>query len=207
MYFSIGDRGNRDENPQNIERDCGKIYRIHPNGDIPLDNPFVQETTAKQAIFSYGHRNPQGMVTNPWTGKIWTHEHGPKGGDEINIIKKGRNYGWPVISYGVNYSGTKFTDITEKEGMEQPLHYWTPSIAPSGMEFISSDLYGDWKGNLLLGSLKFQYLNMCYMKDEKVIKEERLLDGIGRVRSVNQGPDGYIYAGVENLGIVKLLRK
>jgi glucose/arabinose dehydrogenase len=207
LYFSIGDRGNRDVNPQDITRDCGKIYRIKPNGEIPNDNPFVNDKNAKAAIYSYGHRNPQGMTKHPQTGAIWTHEHGPKGGDEINIIQKGKNYGWPIISYGVNYSGTKFTDITQKEGMEQPLHYWTPSIAPSGMVFINSDKYGDWKGNLLVGSLKFQYLDLCYMSNGKLVKEERLLDGIGRVRSAGQGPDGYIYVGVENLGIVKLIRE
>jgi glucose/arabinose dehydrogenase len=207
LFFSIGDRGNRDENPQDITRDCGKIYRINYDGTIPKDNPFLEQSNAKKAIYSYGHRNPQGMSIHPKTGEIWTHEHGPKGGDEINIIKAGKNYGWPVISYGVNYSGTKFTEITEKEGMEQPLHYWDPSIAPSGMAFIDSDKYGDWNGNLLVGSLKFQYLDMCTLKDGKIIKEEKLLDGIGRVRSVEQGPDGYIYVGVENLGIVKLLRK
>ena len=207
LFFSIGDRGNRDENPQDITRDCGKIYRINDDGSIPKDNPFYKHDNAKKAIYSFGHRNPQGMTIHPKTGEIWTHEHGPKGGDEINIIKKGKNYGWPVISYGVNYSGTKFTDITEKEGMEQPLHYWDPSIAPSGMAFINSNKYGDWNGNLLVGSLKFQYLDLCTLKDDKVIKEERLLDGIGRVRSIEQGPDGYIYVGVENLGIVKLLRK
>jgi glucose/arabinose dehydrogenase len=207
LYFSVGDRGNRDVNPQDITRDCGKIYRIHRNGDIPRDNPFVDFVNAKQAIYSYGHRNPQGMTIHPETGELWTHEHGPKGGDEINIIQKGKNYGWPVISYGVNYSGTKFTEITEKDGMEQPLHYWTPSIAPSGMAFISSNKYGDWKGHLLVGSLKFQYLDLCFMENGKITKQERLLDGIGRVRSVRQGPDGYIYVGVENLGIVRLLRK
>lgn len=207
LYFSIGDRGNRDENPQDITRDCGKIYRINPDGSIPDDNPFVNVANAKKAIYSYGHRNPQGMTKNYETGKIWTHEHGPKGGDEINIISKGKNYGWPIISYGINYSGTKFTDLTAKDGMEQPLHYWDPSIAPSGMSFINSKNYGDWEGNLLVGSLKFQYLDMCTMKNGKVIKEERLLDGLGRVRSVEQGPDGFIYVGVENVGIVKLIRK
>jgi len=207
LYFSIGDRGNRDVNPQDITRDCGKIYRIHPNGDIPKDNPFVGIKNAKAAIYSYGHRNPQGMIIHPTTGDLWTHEHGPKGGDEINIIRKGKNYGWPVISYGVNYSGTKFTDITKKDGMEQPLHHWTPSIAPSGMAFIDSNKYGDWKEHLLVGSLKFQYLDLCSIENGKITKQERLLDGIGRVRSVRQGPDGYIYVGVENLGIVRLLRK
>merc|ERR1711974_404703 len=204
VYFTIGERGNRDENPQDITRDGGKVYRLHDDGRIPDDNPFVNETNAKKAIYSYGHRNPQGMVIHPETREIWTHEHGPRGGDEINIIKAGKNYGWPVISYGINYSGTSFTDLTEKEGMEQPLHYWNPSIAPSGMAFISSDKYKGWEGNLLVGSLKFQYLDICYIKDGKVVKEERLLDGLGRVRSVNQGPDGYIYVGIENLGIVKL---
>ena len=207
LYFSIGERGDRDVNPQDITRDCGKIYRIKDDGTIPTDNPFYDVENAKKAIYSYGHRNPQGMILHPKSGEIWTHEHGPKGGDEINIIKKGKNYGWPVISYGVNYSGTKFTDLTEKEGMEQPLHFWDPSIAPSGMAFIDSDKYGDWNGNLLVGSLKFQYLDMCTLKDNKVIKEERLLDGIGRVRYIEQGPDGYIYVGVENLGIVKLIKK
>ncbi|MEY8848401.1 PQQ-dependent sugar dehydrogenase [Psychroserpens sp. XS_ASV72] len=207
LYFSIGERGERDVNPQDITKDGGKIYRLNDDGSIPKDNPFVNEPNAKKAIYSYGHRNPQGMTIHPITREIWTHEHGPRGGDEINIIKAGKNYGWPVISYGVNYSGTKFTDLTEKEGMEQPLHYWVPSIAPSGMAFISSDIYGDWKGNLLVGSLKFQYLDLCYIKNGKVTKEERLLDGLGRVRSVEQGPDGYIYVGVENLGIVKLIRK
>ncbi|WP_439153371.1 PQQ-dependent sugar dehydrogenase [Winogradskyella sp.] len=207
LYFSIGDRGNRDVNPQDITRDCGKVYRLNDDGTIPEDNPFVDVQNAKRAIYSYGHRNPQGMTLHPETNEIWTHEHGPKGGDEINIIEKGKNYGWPVISYGINYSGTKFTEITKKEGMEQPLHYWNPSIAPSGMAFISSDKYGDWKGNLLVGSLKFQYLDMFTMEGKKVMKEERLLEGLGRVRSVEQGPDGYIYVGIENLGIVKLIRK
>jgi len=207
LYFSIGDRGNRDINPQNIERDCGKIYRLHDDGRIPVDNPFVKDRNAKKAIFSYGHRNPQGMAKHPETGQIWTHEHGPRGGDEINIVESGKNYGWPVISYGINYSGTKFTDITKKDGMEQPIHYWDPSIAPSGMDFITSDIYPQWKGNLLVGSLKFQYLNRCELKGNKVVKEEKLLDGLGRVRAVKQGPDGYIYVGVENVGIVKIIPK
>ena len=207
LYFTIGDRGDRDLNPQDITRDCGKVYRINADGSIPKDNPFINQADAKKAIYSYGHRNPQGMVKHPKTGEIWTHEHGPKGGDEINIIKHGKNYGWPVISYGVNYSGTKFTEITKKKGMEQPIHYWTPSIAPSGMAFIDSDKYGDWDGNLLVGSLKFQYLDLCTVKNNKIVKEERLLDGLGRVRCVEQGPDGYIYVGIENLGIIKLIRK
>jgi glucose/arabinose dehydrogenase len=207
LFFTIGERGDRDVNPQDLTRDCGKVYRLNADGSIPKDNPFVNIPNAKKAIYSYGNRNPQGMTLHPKTAEIWAHEHGPKGGDEINIIKAGKNYGWPVISYGVNYSGTSFTALTEKEGMQQPLHYWDPSIAPSGMAFIDSDKYGDWDGNLLVGSLKFQYLDMCTLKDNKVVKEERLLDGLGRVRCVEQGPDGYIYVGIENLGIVKLIKK
>ena len=206
LYFSIGERGNRDENPQDLTRDGGKIYRLNDDGSIPNDNPFINSKGAKKAIWSYGHRNPQGMELHPDTKEIWSHEHGPKGGDEINIIRKGKNYGWPVITYGKNYSGTSITDETKKEGMEDGLHYWDPSIAPSGMSFISSNKYGNWKGSLLVGSLKFSYLDLCTIKNGKVVKEERLLDGIGRVRSINQGPDGFIYVGVENLGIVKLIR-
>jgi glucose/arabinose dehydrogenase len=207
LYFSIGDRGNRDVNPQNIERDCGKIYRLYDDGRIPVDNPFVKDRNAKKAIYSYGHRNPQGMAKHPETGEIWTHEHGPRGGDEINIIASGKNYGWPIISYGINYSGTKFTDITESDGMEQPIHYWDPSIAPSGMIFITGDVYPEWKGNLLVGVLKFQYLNRCVIENNKVVEEEKLIEDLGRVRSVKQGPDGYIYVGVENVGIVKIIPK
>jgi len=207
LYFSIGDRGNRDVNPQDLTKDGGKIYRLNDDGTIPKDNPYVGEANAKKAVYSYGHRNPQGMVKHPITGDIWTHEHGPKGGDEINIIKAGKNYGWPKVSYGINYNGTKLTDHVALEGMEQPLHYWTPSIAPSGMAFVTSDVYPKLKGNLLVGSLKFQYLNHCIIRDNKVVDEERLLDKIGRVRSIRQGPDGYIYVGIENKGIVKIIQK
>lgn len=204
LYFSIGDRGSRDENPQDVTRDGGKIYRIHDDGSIPKDNPFVNQKGAKTAIFSYGHRNPQGMVKHPNTGEIWVHEHGPRGGDELNIVKKGKNYGWPIITYGINYSGTKITDETSKPGMEQPVYYWVPSIAPSGLEIISSDKYPDWKGSVLAGSLAFQYLERLVLKDGKVAYREKLLDGMGRVRSVNQGPDGYIYVGIEGKGIYRL---
>jgi glucose/arabinose dehydrogenase len=207
LYFSIGDRGNRDQNPQDITRDCGKIYRLNDDGSIPEDNPFINESNAKTAIFSYGHRNPQGMTRHPETGKIWTHEHGPQGGDEINIIQSGKNYGWPIISYGINYSGTRFTEITAKPGMEQPLFYWVPSIAPSGMTFVSSDKYPEWQGSLLVGSLKFQYLERLVLKNDKVVKREKILEGMGRVRNVKQGPDGYIYVGIEGVGIVKIIPK
>ncbi|WP_378185015.1 PQQ-dependent sugar dehydrogenase [Aquimarina sp. W85] len=207
VYFSIGDRGNRDQNPQDITRDGGKIYRLHDDGQIPKDNPFVDKNGAKKAIFSYGHRNPQGMALHPKTKTIWVHEHGPRGGDEINEIKKGSNYGWPVITYGINYSGTTITDQTEKEGMEQPLYYWIPSIAPSGMDFITSDVYPDWKNALLVGSLKFQYLELLILDTNKVVKRQKLVTDIGRVRNVRQGPDGYVYVAVESKGIYKIIPK
>lgn len=207
LYFSIGDRGDHDLNPQDLSRDGGKIYRLHDDGQIPVDNPFFNTSDAKKAVYSYGHRNPQGMIKHPETGAIWTHEHGPKGGDEINIIKKGKNYGWPIITYGINYSGTPITDVTEMEGMEQPLYYWVPSIAPSGMAFVTSSVYPQWKGSLLVGSLSFQYLERLEIKDNKVVSREKLLVDIGRVRNVVQGPDGYIYVAIEGTGIVKLVPK
>ncbi|WP_298500027.1 PQQ-dependent sugar dehydrogenase [uncultured Algibacter sp.] len=207
LYFSIGDRGQRDENPQDITLDGGKIYRIHDDGRIPEDNPFANTQNAKTAIYSYGHRNPQGLTLHPQTGEIWEHEHGPKGGDEINIINKGKNYGWPVISYGVNYSGTTFTDITEKKGMEQPVFYWVPSIAPCGMTFVTSDKYPEWKGNLLVGSLKFKYLERLVLKNNKVIKREKLFVNNNDVRNVRQAPDGYLYFSMEGKGIVKIVPK
>ncbi len=205
LYFSVGDRGNRDVNPQDINRDGGKIYRINDDGSIPTDNPFYNIDGAKKAVFSYGHRNPQGIAIHPITGKIWIHEHGPQGGDEINIINAGKNYGWPKITYGINYNDSKITDNTSLPGMAQPLHYWVPSIAPSGMDFITSEIYPSWKGNLLVGSLKFKYLNRVVIENNKVIKEEKLLEGLGRVRTVRQAPDGYIYVAIEQLGIVRIV--
>ncbi|MEY8253203.1 MAG: PQQ-dependent sugar dehydrogenase, partial [Colwellia sp.] len=164
LYFSIGDRGQRDRNPQDITRDAGKVYRLHDDGRIPDDNPFVNDDQAKKAIYSYGHRNPQGMVKHPITGDIWTHEHGPRGGDEVNLIGRGKNYGWPKISYGINYSGTEITGLTKKKGMEQPLWYWDPSIAPSGMVFVTSEKYPQWQGNILVGSLKFGQIVMLTLE-------------------------------------------
>ena len=208
LFLSIGERGARDENPQDISRDGGKIYRFHADGSIPEDNPFFSTQNAKNAIYSYGHRNPQGLVKHPTTGEIWDHEHGPKGGDEINVIQPGKNYGWPLVTFGVNYSGTTITEKTEMEGMEQPIHYWLPSIAPSGMTFVTTDTYGkSWNGSLLVGSLKFQYLERLEMDGHKVTKREKLAADIGRVRDVKEGPDGFIYLAVEGKGIYKLVPK
>lgn len=205
LYFSIGDRGQRDINPQDITRDGGKIYRIHDDGRIPVDNPFVNNTNAKKAIYSYGHRNPQGMAKHPKTADIWSHEHGPRGGDEVNLIAKGKNYGWPIISYGINYSGSKFTELTEKQGMEQPLWYWDPSIAPSGMTFVTSEKYPNWKGNMLVGSLKFGQVIMLTLDDKAVVKEEVIKSNLTRVRNIKQGPDGFIYIAVDGEGVYRLL--
>lgn len=205
LFFTIGERGNRDENPQDITRDGGKVYRLHDDGQVPTDNPFVNSTGAKKAIYSYGHRNPQGMIVHPETGEVWVHEHGPRGGDEINVVKKGANYGWPVISYGINYNGTVFTEETSKPGMEQPLYYWVPSIAPSGFDVVTSDRYPQWQGDLLVGSLSFAYLEKLTLQGDEVTKREKIIDGMGRVRNVVMGPDGYIYAGIEGTGIVRIV--
>ena len=205
LFFSIGDRGNRDVNPQDITRDGGKIYRLNLDGSIPKDNPFVDTNNAKKAIYSYGHRNPQGMVMNPKTGEVWEHEHGPQGGDEINIIKNGVNFGWPTITYGINYSGTQITDKTAMPDMAQPFYYWVPSIAPSGMAFSSSGVYKDWEGDLFVGSLKFEYLERLVIKQNKVIQREKVLDKIGRVREVVESPEGYLYLGVEGKGVLKIV--
>lgn len=205
LYFSVGERGDHFVNPQDIKRDGGKIYRLNDDGSIPKDNPFVGQAGAKEAIYSYGHRNPQGMVKNPVTQEIWAHEHGPQGGDEINIIKKGANYGWPVVTYGIDYDGTTISTEKEKPGIEKPIFYWLPSIAPSGMTFVTSDRYPDWKGHLLVGSLKFQYLELLKLKESKVIERQKIATDIGRLRNVAQGPDGYIYIAVEGKGIIKII--
>ncbi|MDZ4149121.1 MAG: PQQ-dependent sugar dehydrogenase [Flavobacteriaceae bacterium] len=207
LYFSIGERGNLQQNPQDITRDGGKIYRLFDDGRIPQDNPFVGVTNAKTAIYSFGHRNPQGMLKHDKTGQIWVHEHGPMGGDEINIVQKGKNYGWPVVTYGIDYDGTTISDKTSAPGIVEPIHYWLPSIAPSGMTFVTSAVYPEWKGNLLVGSLKFQYLERLTLEGEKVTGRENLAVGIGRLRNVRQAPDGFLYVGVEGKGIFKVVPK
>lgn len=206
LYFSVGDRGNRDQFPQSLDNHCGKIHRIYDDGRIPADNPFVNIKGAMPSIYSYGHRNPQGVCMHPETGRIWTDEHGPKGGDEINLIEPAKNYGWPVISFGINYNGTTFTNDTAKVGMEQPVLYWVPSIAPCGMTFVKGERYPGWKNNILTGSLRFEYLHRCVLENDKVIHQEKLLQGIGRVRNVEMSPDGYIYVAIENPGkILKIV--
>lgn len=205
LFFSIGDRGNRNVNPQDITIDGGKIYRIKDDGTIPKDNPFYNDGNAKKAIYSYGHRNPQGMFKHPESGKIWTNEHGPRGGDEINIIEKGKNYGWPKITYGINYSGTTITKNKSLPNMEQPLYYWIPSIAPSSFEYISSEIYPDWKGSLLAGALVFKYVERIVLEDDIVVSRSKIAENLGRPRDIKQGPDGYIYVSIENKGVYKIM--
>ncbi|WP_018480091.1 PQQ-dependent sugar dehydrogenase [Pontibacter roseus] len=202
LYLTVGDRGQHHENAQTIERAPGKVHRIKDDGAIPADNPFVHEKNAIATIYTIGNRNIQGMTIHPKTGALWTNEHGPRGGDEVNIAEKGKNYGWPVISYGINYNGTVLTELTKKEGMEQPLWYWVPSIGPSGMAFVTGDRYKGWEGDLLVGSLRFQFLSKLKMHGDKIVSEEKLLKNIGRVRDVRMAPDGYIYVAVESPGTI-----
>ncbi len=198
LYITMGDRGDK-ERAQQLEQHIGKVVRLHDDGRVPADNPFVGKGTALPEIYSLGHRNVQGAAMHPVSGKIWTHEHGPQGGDEINILAPATNYGWPVITYGVNYFiGTKIGEGTHKTGMAQPLYKWVPSIAPSGMTFYTGDAYPGWKNSLFIGSLKFQMLVRLTLDGDKFAKEERLLQGIGRVRDVRQGPDGLLYLLADN---------
>lgn len=201
IFFSIGDRGNA-SNAQGLTNHCGKIHRIYDDGRIPKDNPFVSNKSAMPTIWSYGHRNPQGLAFNPATGDLWANEHGPRGGDELNIVVKEKNYGWPDITFGINYNGTIITEDTIKPGMELPVHYWIPSIAPCGMTFTNQQVYPNWGNSVLSGSLRFRYLERCELKDDKVVKRETLLKDIGRVRNVVTGPDGMIYVAIENPGYI-----
>ena len=215
VYFTVGDRAGRDIYPQDLTKDGGKLYRLYLDGSIPQDNPFYNMKNAKKAIWSYGHRNPQGIIFGNEPGDIIVHEHGPRGGDEINIIRERdsireeplltRNYGWPIVSNGINYNGTSFTDLTSLEGTETPSYFWTPSIAPSGMAMLTSDIYDEWKGNLFIGSLRFRYLERIELIGNYVYKREKLLDRVGRVREVVQGPDGFLYVGIEKKGVFKII--
>jgi glucose/arabinose dehydrogenase len=199
LFLTLGERFNGMQQAQLLDNHLGKIIRITKDGKAPVDNPFVSTAGALPEIYSYGHRNPQGMVFDP-AGKLWVHEHGPQGGDELNLIEAGKNYGWPVITYGENYGGGKIGDgITAKEGMEQPLVVWTPSMAPSGMTQLTSSAYGNlWKGSFFIGSLKFRYLERVQLKDGKAVTQQKLLEGIGRLRDVRQGPDGLLYVLTES---------
>ncbi|WP_276366045.1 PQQ-dependent sugar dehydrogenase [Chryseolinea sp. H1M3-3] len=207
LFIGMGEKTDLKDSAQTLSNHLGKILRILEDGKIPTDNPYVNTPNAKPEVWSYGHRNPNGLTLNPFTGELWEHEHGPKGGDEINIIKPTLNYGWPVISYGVNYDDTPVNEgLSEKEGMEQPVYYYKPSIAPSGMQFYTSDVIPSWKGNLFIGAMVLKHLNRLVIEGNKVVREERLLtDKNWRVRSVKQGPDGYLYLGVDGGKILRIM--
>lgn len=201
LYFSIGDRG-AGEHAQDLSRPNGKIHRIQRDGSIPASNPFYGRKDAVQSIYSYGHRNPQGMAVHPVTGQVWATEHGPLGGDELNLILPGGNYGWPEISYGINYNGEIITDLNRKEGMEQPIYYWKPSIAACGLDFYSGDLFPRWKNQLMAGALKFEEVQLLDIEKDRVMYQQTLLKNHGRVRDLTTGPEGAIYIVLNNPGMI-----
>lgn len=193
LFVTVGERGQRDR-AQDTTINRGQVVRINTDGSIPPDNPFVGREGYRPEIWSFGHRNPQGAALHPETGELWITEHGARGGDEVNVSRAGRNYGWPVIAYGRHYSGGKIGEGTRKEGMEQPVHFWDPSIAPSGMAFYTGDRFPAWRGNLLVGALKFRLVTRLVLDGERVVEKERFLEDFGaRIRDVRQGPDGYVY--------------
>jgi aldose sugar dehydrogenase len=192
LFFSIGERGQK-EDAQQLSRPNGKVHRIRDDGSIPKDNPFAGRADALASIWSYGNRNPQGLAQHPVTGELWETEHGPRGGDELNRIQPGRNYGWPVITYGMNYDGTPMTDRTAQEGMEQPVVHWTPSIAVSAIDFYTGERFPQWKGHLFVGALAQQEVLRLVLEGGRVVHQEVLFKDVGRVRDVVSGPDGLLY--------------
>jgi glucose/arabinose dehydrogenase len=208
LFFGIGDRGSQ-KDAQDLSRPNGNIHRIHDDGRVPADNPFAKTPEALPTLWSYGHRNPQGIVARPGTGgatiELWETEHGPRGGDELNLVRRGANHGWPLITHGMNYSGTPVSALTAREGLEQPVVHWTPSIAVCGLEIYTGDKFPAWKGDLLVGSLRQEELRRVVLDGERVKSQEILFRGIGRIRTVQQGPDGLVYIGLEQPGrIVRL---
>ena len=201
LLFSVGIRGAR-RNAQDLSAYSGKTMRLRDDGTIPSDNPFANTPGALPEIYTYGHRMHEGLVRHPVTGEIWSSEHGPMGGDELNIIRAGLNYGWPEVTYGLNYDSTLISPDTLREGMEPPVYHWTPSIAPAGFDFVTGSRYPGWKGNLFIGAMKFRYLNRSVLEGNKVVYDERLLEGIGRIRSIRMAPDGFLYLLVEDSGLI-----
>ncbi len=205
LFFTIGDRGAQNE-AQDLTQPNGKVHRVHDDGRVPADNPFVRTPGALPTIWTYGNRNPQGLALHPATGELWETEHGPRGGDELNLIRPGRNYGWPVITHGMNYNGTPITALTAKEGMEQPVLHWTPSIAVGDMVFYPGEAFPRWKHHLFVTTLAPEELRRLVIEDGRVTHEEVIFKGIGRVRAITAGPDGSLYLGLEGPGrIVRLV--
>ena len=198
LFITLGDRGDMDR-AQKLGEHSGSVIRLKDDGSVPPDNPFMNRGDARHEIYSYGHRNPQGMARHPRTGAVWTHEHGAQGGDEINIVRPGRNYGWPVITHGIDYDGSKIGIGKSAPGMEQPLYFWVPSIAPSGMAFYDGDKFPKWRNSLFVGALRGELLARLELNGDRVVKEERLLqDRLGRIRDVRTGPDGYLYIAIDD---------
>ena len=197
LYFSIGDRGIM-QGSQDLSKPQGKIHRINRDGSIPTDNPFVDTPGAYPSVYTYGNRNPQGLIMHPQTGVLWSTEHGPKGGDELNVIRAGVNYGWPEISYGINYNGTVLTEFTKKPAMAQPISQWTPSIAVCGLDVYQGSLFPEWNGKLLAGALAYEEVRLVTVKDDKYVTEATILQQEGRVRDVTTGPDGAIYVATQD---------
>lgn len=205
LFLAVGERGTQPK-VQELDNDHGKIHRMLDNGQAPGDNPFVNQAGASPTIWTYGHRNPQGMVYDAANDRIWAAEHGPKGGDELNLIEKGKNYGWPKTSYGINYDGSILTPNKELPGIENPARYWVPSIGPCGITLVTSKKYPEWKGNILVGALAFRHLARVQLNGTKYVTEEKLLQDIGRVRHVAESPDGFLYVITESPGLlVKLV--
>lgn len=203
---SMGGAGSPNLNAQNTKSNWGKIHRFNDDGSIPADNPVLPGNSVPSSVWSYGHRNPQGLAMNPVTGEIWSSEHGPKGGDELNLISKGFNYGWPLYSLGVNYDGSVISSGHTATGIEPPLYSWTPSVGICGIAFISSDAFMSWKGDLLTTGLASQKLYRCVVEGNRITGETELLKGYGRVRNVIQGPDGAVYVSVEGPGrIIRIM--
>jgi glucose/arabinose dehydrogenase len=201
LYFAIGERGTG-EHAQDFTRPNGKVHRIFTDGSVPEDNPFYSERNSIKSLYSLGNRNIQGMAIHPETGELWTTEHGPMGGDELNLISAGKNYGWPVITYGINYNGEIISDLTRKPGMEQPVLYWKPSIAVCGLDFYTGDLFEKWKNKLLVGALKYEEVRLLDIEGKRVMHEQVIFKGAGRVRDVSTGPDGAIYVVLNDPGTV-----
>jgi glucose/arabinose dehydrogenase len=205
MFVTVGERqvpseGDLEKHPaQDLSNHHGVVVRLHDDGRVPMDNPFVGRQGALPEIWSYGHRNAQGLAIHPVTGDIWLTEHGPQGGDELNLVQPGKNYGWPVVGYGVNYrTGLAIHEGTHREGMEPPAHFWVPSIGASGLMFYTGDRFPEWKGNLFAGGMALQQMARLVMDGQRVVHEETLLHGLGRVRDIRQGPDGSIYVAIED---------
>ena len=207
LLVTLGDGRYYPYQAQALDNDLGKVVRINDDGSIPADNPFQRRWKAQPEIYTYGHRNIQGIALNPLTGEVWTHEHGPKGGDEVNVLHSGANYGWPMVTYGIDYSGQVMSEKTEMPGMEQPFLYWVPSIAPSGMAFYTGTKFPEWKGDLFVGALAGRHLRRVHLLGNVAASQELLLADLKeRIREVQDGPDGYLYVATdaENGRILRL---